>query len=126
MKILRFFFPIALALSKDKVSLVWNIIIHVAVFLLYFTAVPAVFLISLPLWIVLFFVPIVSILAGIAFVVFVFVILIFGMILPFYCAGGITLGILNYKNILTVLEDKQNIEDDIATVVSEEEEITAY
>lgn len=118
MKILRFFFPIAFALSKTKGSLAWNIIIHIAVLLLYFAAVPAVFLVSLPLWIVLFFVPVVSVLVGIVFVIFVFVILIFGIILPFYCAGGVTLGILNYKKILTVLDDKHNIED-ISSNVSE-------
>lgn len=111
MKLLRFFFPIAFVLSKTKGRLVWNVIIHIAVLLLYFIGATVLFLVSLLLLGLLILIPIVSVLAGIAFVVLLFGLLILGMILPFYSAGGITLGVLNYKKILSVLEDRQLVEN---------------
>lgn len=104
MKVLKFLFPIAFRLFPKGGGLLRSIFLHVAVLLLYYVIALSVFLVSLPLWFVLFLIPVLSAVFVILFLVFFFALLIVGIIIPFYCAGGIVLAILNNKRVLSVLD----------------------
>ena len=106
MRVLRFLFPIAFKLSQRGGGLLWSILLHIAGMLLYYIIAPAVFLISLPVWFILFLIPVLSAVFVIVFLAFFFFLLIMGIIIPFYCAGGIVLGVLNSKRVLSVLDDR--------------------
>ena len=110
MRALRFFFPIAFRLSNSKGKLVTDIIIHSLILISYFLISAAALVISLPVWIALFFIPKLKIVFIILFVALLFLLFVVGIIMPFYCAGGIILGVLNYKKILSVLEDRPSAE----------------
>ena len=105
MRVLRFFFPIAFLLSGSGRRLAWGIVIHSAIFALYYIAVIALFLLTLPIWILLFMIPLLSVVFAVIFIALLFVAIVLGIIIPFYCAGGITLGVLNHKKILSVLDN---------------------
>ncbi|MBQ8850425.1 MAG: hypothetical protein IJ011_08860 [Clostridia bacterium] len=116
MKALRFLFPIALCLSKSRGKLTVGIIIHALIFLLYPVLAAIAFFVS---WtpvalatVSIILIPIVPIL-GILSIALLFVLIFIGIIVPFYCAGGIILGVMNYKKELEVLADasKENIEN---------------
>ena len=110
MRALRFFFPIAFRLSNNGRRLTWNIIIHAAILILYFVISAAIFILSLPVWIVLFLIPILKFIFIPMFIAILFLLFVVGIVMPFYCLGGILLGILNYRKILSVLEDAPIIE----------------
>ena len=105
MKALRFFCPIAFLLSSSGRRLSWGIVIHSAIFVLYYIVAIGLLLLTIPLWILLFMVPLLSVIFAVIFIALLFVAIVLGIIVPFYCAGGITLGVLNYKKILTVLDN---------------------
>ena len=113
MRALKIFFPIAFLLSGSGGKLTWGIIIHSAIFALYYPMAIALFLLTLPIWIVLFMIPVLSVVFVVIFVALLFVLIVIGIIVPFYCAGGITIGILNYKKLLSVLENTA-VEQEIA------------
>ena len=107
MRVLRFLFPIAFKLSRRKGGVFWSIVLHIAGMRLYYVFAVAVFLISLPVWFLLFLIPVLSAVFMILFLAFFFVLLVVGIIIPFYSAGGIVLGILNYKKALSVFDDRE-------------------
>lgn len=110
MRALRFFFPIAFRLSNSKGKLVMGIIIHALILVAYFLISTAALIILLPLWVALFFIPKIRFVFIILFVAQLFLLFVVGMVMPFYCAGGIILGVLNYKKILSVLDDRPSAE----------------